>query len=66
MQIKYDAKYDLLRILLGTADHEVETIRVDDDIALDLDEQGRLHSIEILEASKRVDLAALLPVAAEA
>jgi uncharacterized protein YuzE len=60
MDISYDTKYDLLNIRFCSESHQVLTTKVDDDIALDFCEDGRLHSIEILDASRRVDLGSVL------
>ena len=65
MNISYDSKVDALYIKILPGQYEVETRTVDDDIALDFDETDRLVGIEVLDASRRVDLAYLLPVDAE-
>ena len=65
MRITYDSKYDILYLALIPEPGEVETAHATDDIALDFDAQGRLAGIEVLSASKHLDLAALLPVAVE-
>ena len=60
MRITYDPKYDILYIKFGSAE-KVLCKNVDEDITIDLDEQGRLSGIEILSASERIDLDSLLP-----
>ena len=62
MNVSYDAKVDALYIKLLPGEHEVETRQVDDDIALNFDEMDRLVGIEVLDASKRLDLRSVLPV----
>jgi len=66
MQIEYDSKYDLLYIRFSRTERQVETRRIDDDIALDFDAEDRLYGIEVLDASKRLDLSAILPLGIEA
>lgn len=62
MNVTYDTRYDLLYIKLSEGTHEVTTQRVNEDIALDFDEAGRLVGIEVLSASEHLDLSRLLPV----
>ncbi len=62
MDISYDAKFDTLYIRFLPGKHQVETRLVDDDIALDFDEQDRLAGIEVLGASRRLDLRYLFPI----
>ncbi|MDA1347774.1 MAG: DUF2283 domain-containing protein [Chloroflexi bacterium] len=61
MNIAYDAEVDALYLKLSPGRHEVSTTSIDEDIALDFDELDRLVGIEVLDASKRVDLGYLLP-----
>jgi len=63
MKISYDTKYDILYIKFQNGDAQVTTRSLADDIALDLDEAGRVVGLEILSASEHVDLNELLPVA---
>ena len=63
MRITYDAEADAVYIYLTEIVKEPDAREVDDDIALDFDEQERLMGIEILEASKRLDLDYMLPMA---
>ncbi len=64
MKLSYDSKYDLLYIRFGKA-RKVVNKPVNSDITLDLDRQGRLVGIEILSASRHIDLSAILPVKSE-
>lgn len=63
MNISYDTKYDVLYIKFRDGNAEVATRNLTDDIALDLDEAGRVVGLEILSASTHLDLNELLPVA---
>lgn len=62
MKINYDSKYDLLYIKFTEESPEVATQRVSDDIAIDFDRAGQIVGIEVLSASKHLDLGSLLPV----
>jgi uncharacterized protein YuzE len=62
MQILYNAKTDLLYFRLDDRTHEVINKRVSEDIVLDLGEDNRIIGIEILDASKHLNLKNLLPV----
>ena len=62
MNILYNDKTDLLYIRLDDRKQDVVNRRVADDIVLDIGEGDRIVGIEILDASKHVNLDRLLPV----
>ena len=62
MNISYSDKTDLLYIRLDEKTQQVPNKRVSDDVVLDLGKDDRIIGIEILDASKHVNLEALLPV----
>lgn len=62
MQIEYDAKSDLLYIRLDDAKQELVNKRVSEDVVLDLGPDDRIVGIEIMDASRNLNLAKLLPV----
>jgi len=62
MNIVYNDKIDLLYIRLDDKRQEVINRRVSEDIVLDIGEGDRIVGIEILDASKRLNLERLLPV----
>ncbi len=62
MQILYNAKTDLLYIRLDDRKQPVINKRLSEDIVLDVGESDRIVGIEILDASKRLNLERLLPV----
>ena len=62
MNISYDTRVDALYIKLRTGDHKVQSRQVDEDIALDFDEVDHLVGIEVLDASRRLELQELFPV----
>jgi len=62
MHVSYNDKTDLLYIRLDDRRQEVINRRVSDDIMLDIGEEDKIIGIEILDASKHVNLDRLLPV----
>ena len=66
MQILYNAKTDLLYLRLDDRKQELVNKRVLEDVVLDLGVDGKILGIEILDASKNVNLKGLLPVKVDA
>ena len=62
MNILYNDKTDLLYIRLDERKQEVVNKRISEDIVLDIGKDERVIGIEILSASKRVNLERLLPI----
>ena len=62
MQVLYNAKTDLLYMRLDDRTQQVGNKRVSEDIVLDIGDDDRIVGIEILDASKHVNLDSLLPV----
>jgi len=54
MKISYDKETDALYIRLVDGDHECRTVRLSEDIALNLGEGELLVGIEILDASENL------------
>ena len=52
---------DFFKFSLDSKKQEVINRRVDEDIVLDIGEGDRIIGIEILDASKKVDLKSFLP-----
>lgn len=61
MKIYYKDKIDLLYIRFDEPKQQVMNKRATEDIALDIGDEDRIVGIEILDASKHVNLEALLP-----
>jgi len=61
MKIYYDDKLDLLYIRFDDRAQEVVNKRITEDIVLDI-EEDKIVGIEILSASKCMNLESLLPV----
>lgn len=62
MEILYNAKTDLLYIRLDERKQPVINRRPSEDIVLDIGEGDRIVGIEIMDASKHLNLEGLLPV----
>lgn len=62
MQILYNDKTDLLYIRLDERKQQVINRRVSEDVVLDVGKGDRIIGIEILDASKHLNLEQLLPV----
>lgn len=62
MQILYNAKTDLLYLRLDDRKQPTINKRLFEDIVLDVGEDDRIVGIEILDASKHLNLERLLPV----
>jgi len=62
MNIIYNDKTDLLYFRLDDRKQEVINRRITDDIVLDIGEDDRVIGIEIIDASKHVNLERLLPI----
>lgn len=62
MNITYNDKTDLLYIRLDERKQDVINKRVSEDIVLDIGEGEKVIGIEIMDASRHVNLERLLPV----
>jgi uncharacterized protein YuzE len=62
VKIYYDDRADLLYLRFDERKQELMNRRVAEDVVLDIGAEGRIVGIEILDASKHLDLAKLLPV----
>ncbi|MBM3325629.1 MAG: DUF2283 domain-containing protein [Calditrichaeota bacterium] len=62
MHISYNSKHDLLYIRFSYEDKPVRNERFDEDIVFDIDADDKIVGMEILDASKRIDLRDLLTV----
>lgn len=61
MKIYYDDKTDLLYLRFDERRQEVENKRVTEDVVLEIGEGGKIVGIEILDASKHINLESILP-----
>ncbi|TKB72851.1 MAG: DUF2283 domain-containing protein [Nitrospira sp.] len=62
VKIYYDDRADLLYQRFDERKQELMNRRVAEDVVLDIGAEGKIVGIEILDASKHLDLAKLLPV----
>ena len=62
MNILYNDKTDLLYIRLDDRKQKVINKQVSEGIVVDIGEEDRIVGIEILDASKHVDLERLFPI----
>jgi len=62
MQILYNAKTDLVYLRLDDRKQQVINKRISENIVLDVGEDNKIVGIEILDASKHLNLERLLPV----
>jgi uncharacterized protein YuzE len=66
MQIFYNTTTDLLYLRFDDRKQPIINRRLAEDVVLDVGEDDKIIGIEILDASKRVNLNKLLPVQHEA
>ncbi|MFH1863273.1 MAG: DUF2283 domain-containing protein [bacterium] len=62
MQITYNTTTDVLYIRLDNRKQAVINRRIAEDVVLDIGSGDRIVGIEVLDASKRLNLSTLLPV----
>ncbi len=62
MNVQYDTQTDLLYLRFDARQQPVTNRRVADDIVLDLGKNGALVGIEIMDASRHLDMRTVLPV----
>lgn len=62
MQVTYNSITDLLYIRMDPESHQVTNKRISEEIVLDLGEDGKIVGIEILDASKLLNLSSVLPI----
>jgi uncharacterized protein YuzE len=66
MKVHYDSKVDLLYIRLDERRQKVINKRIFEDVVLDIGKANRIVGIEILDASKHLDVRKLFPIKIEA
>ena len=62
MKIYYDEKRDLLYLRFEEGGREVVNKRVTDHIVLDIEDEEKIIGMEVLDASKHLNLKNLLPI----
>jgi hypothetical protein len=62
MTIHYNSKTDLLYLRLESTEQEITNRRISDDIVLDIGLNDKIIGIEIMDASKHVNLEKIMPI----
>ncbi len=62
MKIYYNQKTDLLYIRLDDRKQQVENERLNEYMVADIGEGNKIVGLEIMDASKNIDLSKLLPI----
>jgi uncharacterized protein YuzE len=62
MNVFYNDKTDLLYIRIDSKKQDVVNKRISEEMVIDIGEDQKIVGIEIMEASKHVDLKKILPV----
>ncbi|MCK4763434.1 MAG: DUF2283 domain-containing protein [Candidatus Aminicenantes bacterium] len=55
MRINYDPKYNIAYIKVREKIAEVETIRISDEINIDITPDGKIYGIELLNANEQME-----------
>ncbi len=55
MKISYDPKYNIAYIKVRDKAADVETLRISDEINIDLTPDGRVYGIELMNANEQLD-----------
>lgn len=62
MNIHYNKSTDLLYMRIDDTKHEITNKRISDDVVMDIDDEGKIIGIEIMDASKNINLKNILPI----
>ena len=57
MKINYDPRYNIAYIKVREKTAEVETLRISDEINIDITLDGRIYGIELLNANEQLEIA---------
>jgi uncharacterized protein YuzE len=60
MKVTIDPRYNIAYIHLREKTEEVETIRVSDELAVDIAPDGRVYGIELLNANEQIGTSEVL------
>ncbi|AEE14031.1 Protein of unknown function DUF2283 [Thermodesulfobium narugense DSM 14796] len=56
MKITYDPKYNISYIKFRDSTEEVETIKISDEVNIDISPDGKIYSIELLNANEQMKI----------
>ena len=62
MTIHYDSKTDLLYLRMAPSEQAIINKRVSEDIVIDIGIDDKIIGIEIMDASKHINLEQLMPI----
>lgn len=54
MKLTYDPRYNIAYICLSDKNEKVETIKISDEVVIDIDPNGILYGIELLNANEQL------------
>ncbi len=54
MKFSYDPRYNIAYIRFHKKDTDVETIRISEELAIDMDPDGTIYGIELLNANEQL------------
>ena len=54
MRLTYDPRYNIAYVCFQEKQAEVETIRISDELVVDLSPDGRIYGIELLNANEQL------------
>ena len=54
MQVSYDPRYNIAYIKFREKTTEVETIRISDEVNIDISPDGKIYGIELLNANEQL------------
>jgi uncharacterized protein YuzE len=57
MKVSYDPKYNVAYIKLRERTDEIETIRISDELNIDITPDGKIYGIELLNANEQLEIA---------
>ena len=52
MKVTYDPKYNISYIKLAESTEEVETVKISDEVNIDVSPDGKIYGIELLNANE--------------
>jgi uncharacterized protein YuzE len=56
MELSYDAKYNIACLKLREKIEDVETIKISDELCIDIASDGKVYGIELLNATEQLDM----------
>lgn len=63
MELSYDSKYNVAYIRFRDKIEEVETIKISDELCIDISSDGKIYGIELLNANEQLGITRGTPFA---